>query len=64
MPISDHIHQIKAIDERNLIDKKAHEELVALKKSLEGKEVIGKLISTAKTIDQAKIIMAMVDVLA
>jgi N-acetyltransferase 10 len=35
-----------------------------LKKGLEGKEIIGKLISTSKTIDQAKIIMALVDVLA
>ena len=40
------------------------DELNALKKSLESKEIIGKLIGTAKTIDQAKIIMALVDVLA
>ena len=38
--------------------------MISLKKSLESKEVIGKLINTSKTIDQAKIIMALVDVLA
>jgi N-acetyltransferase 10 len=31
---------------------------------LEGKEIIGKLINTSRTLDQAKVIMALVDVLA
>ncbi len=34
-----------------------------LKKSLQGKEIIGELLKTAKTLDQAKVIMTLVDVL-
>lgn len=64
LPISDHINNIKSVDDKNIIDRKAHDELNMLKKSLENKEVIGKLIGVAKTIDQAKVIMSMVDVLA
>jgi len=64
LPISDHINNIKPVDEKNIIDRKAQDELVSLKKSLESKEVIGKLIATSRTIDQAKIIMALVDVLS
>jgi N-acetyltransferase 10 len=64
LPISEHINDIKPVDEKGIVDRKAQEELAGLKKSLEGKEIIGKLISTTKTLDQAKIVMSLVDVLA
>lgn len=58
------IDNIQPVDEKTIINTKAQDELFSLKKGLENKEIIGKLINTSKTIDQAKIIMALVDVLA
>lgn len=47
-----------------LINRKAQEELAVLQKNLAEKEIIGRLISIAKTLDQAKVIMSIVDVLS
>ena len=60
---SSYIDEIKPVQSGQAINKKAEEELQALKKDLSEKEVVGSLLQTAKTLDQAKVIMSLVDVL-
>jgi N-acetyltransferase 10 len=63
LPISDHINNIEPVDVTNLISRKVADELEGLKKSLAAKEVVGHLLAKAKTLDQAKVIMTLLDVL-
>ena len=60
---SSYIDEIRPVQSGQAINKKAEEELQALKKDLSEKEVVGSLLQTAKTLDQAKVIMSLVDVL-
>lgn len=60
---SSYIDEIKPVESGQIINKKAQEELETLKKDLNEKEVIGNLLQIAKTLDQAKVIMSLVDVL-
>ena len=63
LPISEHINSIEPVDPSTVINRKAVVELEGLKKSLSTKEVIGELLAKAKTLDQAKVIMTLIDVL-
>ena len=63
LPISSHIDKIQPVEAGQIINKKAAKELDSLQKDLAEKEIIGALLSTAKTLDQGKVIMSLVEVL-
>lgn len=64
LPISSHINDIKPIEEADsLLNKKVDKELESLKHSLKDKEVVGNLVQKAKTLDQAKVVMSILDTL-
>lgn len=63
LPISSHIDKIQPVEAGQIINKKAAKELDSLQKDLAEKEIIGALLGTAKTLDQGKVIMSLVEVL-